>query len=58
MPMSCPDNDLQLPYLTWEPVSGIEPLTCRLQEGWPHAARALAALMARLTALMALAALR
>ena len=22
-----------LPRLTWEPVSGIEPLTCRLQDG-------------------------
>ncbi len=22
-----------IPLLTWEPVSGIEPLTCRLQDG-------------------------
>jgi len=22
-----------MPHLNWEPVSGIEPLTCRLQDG-------------------------
>lgn len=41
----------------WEPVSGIEPLTCRLQEARPRAPYALAATMARLIALIALAAL-
>lgn len=40
--------------LTWEPVSGIEPLTCRLQEVRPYATCTLAALMARVIALMAL----
>jgi len=25
------------PYLNWEPVSGFEPLACRLQEVWPSA---------------------
>ena len=43
--------------LTWEPVSGIEPLTCRLQEVRPRAPYALAAPIARVTALTALAAL-
>jgi hypothetical protein len=37
--------------LTWEPVSGIEPLTCRLQEVRPQAPSALAAPMARVIAL-------
>jgi hypothetical protein len=46
-----------LPFQTWEPVSGIEPLTCRLQEARPCATRALAAQAARVIALMALAAL-
>jgi hypothetical protein len=46
-----------LTCLTWEPVSGIEPLTCRLQEVRPHAPSALPALMARVIALMALAGL-
>ena len=45
------------PYLTWEPVSGFEPLTCRLQEVRPHAISALAAQMTQVIALMALAAL-
>jgi hypothetical protein len=39
--------------LTWEPVSGIEPLTCRLQEVRPRAPGALAASMVRVIALMA-----
>jgi hypothetical protein len=39
---------------TWEPVSGFEPLTCRLQEVRPYAACTLAALMARVIALIAL----
>jgi hypothetical protein len=43
--------------LTWEPVSGIEPLTCRLQEVRPRAACALAALRAYVIARTALAAL-
>jgi len=43
--------------LTWEPVSGIEPLTCRFQEGWPRALGALAARLTLVIALMALAAL-
>jgi hypothetical protein len=47
----------QKPCLTWEPVSGIEPLTCRLQEVRPPAPSALAALMARVIALMTPAAL-
>ena len=42
-----------VPGLTWEPVSGFEPLTCRLQEVRPHAPRALAAPMARVIALTA-----
>ena len=41
----------------WEPVSGIEPLTCRLQEGRPRAPSTLAAPMAQVIALMALVAL-
>ena len=40
--------------LTWEPVSGFEPLTCRLQEVWPTAPRALAAQIAQPGAGMAL----
>ena len=40
-------------YLTWEPVSGFEPLTCRLQEVCSQAAHALAAPMAQSIALMA-----
>jgi len=44
-------------YATWEPVSGIEPLTCRLQEVWLRAAHALAAQMAREIARTALVAL-
>jgi hypothetical protein len=43
--------------LTWEPVSGFEPLTCRLQEVRPRALSALAARMARVIALEALATL-
>jgi transcriptional regulator with XRE-family HTH domain len=43
--------------LTWEPVSGIEPLTNRLQEVRFVAICALTALMRRVIALMALAAL-
>ena len=46
-----------LPPLTWEPVSGIEPLTCRLQEVRPPAPSALTALMARVIARIALVAL-
>ena len=42
-----------LPPLTWEPVSGIEPLTCRLQEARFVAICALTALIAQLIALMA-----
>jgi hypothetical protein len=41
-----------------EPVSGIEPLTCRLQEARPPALCALAAQMARVIALTAPTALR
>ena len=40
--------------LTWEPVSGFEPLACRLQEVRPGTPRALAAQMTRIIALMAL----
>jgi hypothetical protein len=40
-----------------EPVSGFEPLACRLQEVRPRATRALTARMTRVIALMALAAL-
>jgi hypothetical protein len=47
---------LKLP-VTWEPVSGFEPLACRLQEARPHAACALAAPMAHVNALTTLAAL-
>ena len=43
--------------LTWEPVSGFEPLACRLQEVRPHAPSALAAQMAQLIALTAVVAL-
>ena len=43
--------------LGWEPVSGIEPLTCRLQEAWPNATCALPAQMTQVIALMATAAL-
>jgi len=50
-------RDGYLPWLNWEPVSGFEPLTCRLQEVRPHAPHALAAPMARAIALTALAAL-
>jgi hypothetical protein len=42
-----------IPSLTWEPVSGLEPLTCRLQEVCSQAAHALAAPMAQSIALMA-----
>ena len=45
------------PSLTWEPVSGFEPLTCRLQEVRPRTPGALAAPMTRVIALMALTAL-
>jgi len=47
----------RLPPLTWEPVSGFEPLACRLQVVRPHAPNALAARMARVIALTAPAAL-
>ena len=40
-----------------EPVSGFEPLTCRLQEVRPHAPSVLTAQIARIIALMALAVL-
>jgi hypothetical protein len=43
--------------LNWEPVSGFEPLACRLQEVRPRAPCALAAQMARVIALTTLAAL-
>jgi hypothetical protein len=46
-----------LPSLTLEPVSGFEPLACRLQEVRPPAPHALPAQMARVIALAALAAL-
>ena len=45
------------PHLTWEPVSGFEPLACRLQEVRPRTPSALAAPMTRIIALTALAAL-
>ena len=45
------------PSLTWEPVSGFEPLACRLQEVRPPAPRTLAAWMTRLITLTALVAL-
>ena len=48
---------VDLPSLTWEPVSGIEPLTCRLQEVRPPAPCALAARMTRVIASTALIAL-
>ncbi len=44
--------------LTWEPVSGIEPLTCRLQEVRLRVLDALAARIARLIALTAVTVLR
>jgi hypothetical protein len=50
-------TEARKPTLTWEPVSGIEPLTCRLQEARSRAAHALAAPIARIMALTALAAL-
>jgi hypothetical protein len=40
--------------LNWEPVSGFEPLACRLQEVRPRAPSVLAAQMARITVLTAL----
>jgi len=43
--------------LNWEPVSGFEPLACRLQEVRPRAPSALAAQMTRVIALTAPAAL-
>jgi hypothetical protein len=43
--------------LNWEPVSGFEPLTCRLQEVRPPAPNAPAAPIALVIALTALAAL-
>ena len=46
-----------LSRLTWEPVSGFEPLTCRLQVVRLRAPYVLAAPMARLIALAALVAL-
>ena len=46
-----------VPLLTWEPVSGFEPLACRLQELRPRAPCTLAAQMARAIALIARAAL-
>ena len=52
-----PVSERAIPSLTWEPVSGFEPLTCRLQEVRPRAPSTLAAAMARVIALMALAAL-
>ena len=39
--------------LTWEPVSGFEPLACRLQEVRPRAPFALAAPIAQVIALAA-----
>src|SRR5271166_2134485 len=46
----------QLP-LSWEPVSGSEPMACRLQEARPRASCALAAQMTRVIAQTTLAAL-
>ena len=46
-----------LPWLNWEPVSGFEPLACRLQEVCSQATHALAAPMAQGIALTAPAAL-
>jgi hypothetical protein len=46
-----------IPLLNWEPVSGFEPLTCRLQEVCSQAAHALAAPMTQAIALTAPAAL-
>jgi hypothetical protein len=43
--------------LTWEPVSGFEPLTCRLQEVRPYALSVLTAAMAQVIPLTAPAAL-
>jgi hypothetical protein len=40
----CTASNKIKPALTWEPVSGIEPLTCRLQEDRPSAPYALPAL--------------
>src|ERR1700685_1773360 len=51
------DPERVVPPLTWEPVSGFEPLACRLQEVRPRASCALAARMTRVIALMALTAL-
>ena len=45
------------PLMTWEPVGGFEPPTCRLQEIRPRTPSALAAPMARVIAPTALAAL-
>ena len=50
-------NEGCLPTLSWEPVSGFEPLACRLQEVRPRAPNALAAQITRIIALMALTAL-
>jgi hypothetical protein len=47
------DHESVMSRLTWEPVSGIEPLTCRLQEVRPRALCALAARMARVITLKA-----
>jgi len=51
------EDQSRLPPLTWEPVSGFESLTCRLQEGRPRATYALAAPIAHVIALTAPAAL-
>jgi hypothetical protein len=51
------DCDAVAPPLTWEPVSGIEPLTCRLQEVRSQTAHALDAPMTQAIALTAPAAL-
>ena len=50
-------EDRVIDFLTWEPVSGIEPLTCRLQDVRSFTLCALAAPMAQVIARMALAAL-
>jgi hypothetical protein len=49
-----PVSEKAIPLLTWwEPVSGFEPLTCRLQEAWPNATCALPAQMTRVIARIA-----
>jgi hypothetical protein len=56
-PVHEPGADEAEYLLTWEPVSGFEPLTCRLQEVRPRAPSVLAAQITRIFALTALIAL-